>query len=217
MSVRPMLSIVITIFCTLVHFTQSQLIGSRGVIKLRDGYQYRDHQTVNASKAVARFAKNYQPFDDNNAHRRKSREIAQKNFNFQSFTKRTITGQPMEESAIFDFQSSRLTNPPIELRANKPLKEIEIERSTPPARFLPDEKVTSSKPVVQKPIIRQQSQQIKSASQPPKITNTLAPTLSKTIYQQRQYSQQIFTFPLSFYNTAPNPGLLYSIVVQQIL
>ena len=217
MSVHPILKIVITVFCTWVHFTESQLIGSRGVIKLRDGYQYRDHETVNASKAVARFAKKYQPFDDNNAHRRKSREIAQEDFNFQSFTKRTITGQPMRESAIFDFQSSRLTNPPIELRANKPLREIEIERSTPPARLLPDEKDTSSKLVVQKPIISQQSRHIKSATQPPKITNTLAPTLSKTTYQQGQYSQRIFTFPLSFYNTVPNPGLLYPIVVQQIL
>ena len=45
----------------------AQLIGSRGVIHLKEGYEYRDKQTVAASEAVAKYAKKYQPFADNEA------------------------------------------------------------------------------------------------------------------------------------------------------
>ena len=68
-------SIVLVIFLsfTMVH---SQLIGSRGVIKLKPGYEYRDKYTVAASEQVAEFAKKFQPFADNDAARRKSRRLS---------------------------------------------------------------------------------------------------------------------------------------------
>ena len=60
-----MVQLRIFIFFLPLHFVCSQLIGSRGVIKLKEGVEYRDAETVDSSKAVARFAKQYQPYIDN--------------------------------------------------------------------------------------------------------------------------------------------------------
>ena len=57
----------------LVPLIYGQLIGSRGVIKLKEGVEYRDIETVDASKAIAEFAKIYQPLLDKVASRRKGK------------------------------------------------------------------------------------------------------------------------------------------------
>ena len=41
--------------------SSAQLIGSRGVITLREGVEYRDPETVEASEQVANFAREFQP------------------------------------------------------------------------------------------------------------------------------------------------------------
>ena len=51
-------------------FVSVQLIGFRGVIKLKEGVEYRDVETVESSKAVANFAKSYQPSDDKASEKR---------------------------------------------------------------------------------------------------------------------------------------------------
>merc|ERR1712106_106338 len=130
---------------SLIH---SQLIGSRGVIHLKAGYEYRDKQTVVASEAVAKYAKKYQPYVDNDSQRRKSRRFSVNQVQFPSLESRNKSGRKLRNSQIFDFQSSRLISPLAELRRNKPLEEIEIERSTSSARLLPNEILTVTKPSV---------------------------------------------------------------------
>merc|ERR1711970_191034 len=121
---------------------QSQLVGSRGVVKLKPGYQYRDKYTVSASEQVANFAKKFQPFDDNNAQGRRSRTISVNQVEYHTATSENKAGRKVANNQIFDFQSSREISPLAELRTNQPLEEIEIERSTSPSRLLPGQKDT---------------------------------------------------------------------------
>ena len=51
-----------------------QLVGSRGVIRLPAGFNYRDQQTVTASKKAARFARHFQPINDSAAEKNKKAE-----------------------------------------------------------------------------------------------------------------------------------------------
>merc|ERR1711970_1321815 len=118
---------------------QSQLVGSRGVVKLKPGYEYRDKYTVSASEQVANFAKRFQPLDDNNAQGRRSRTISVNQVEYHTATSGNKAGRKVANSQIFDFQSSREISPLAELRTNQPLEEIEIERSTSPTRLLPGE------------------------------------------------------------------------------
>ena len=118
---------------------QSQLVGSRGVVKLKPGYEYRDKYTVSASEQVANFAKRFQPFDDNNAQGRRSRTIVLEEVEYHTATSLNKAGRKITDRQIFDFQSSREISPLAELRTNKPLQEIEIERSTSSTRLLPGE------------------------------------------------------------------------------
>ena len=126
----------------------AQLIGSRGVIHLKEGYEYRDKHTVAASEAVAKYAKKYQPFADNEAQRGKGRRFSANSVNYSSVESKTKAGQKLRNHEIFDFQSSRVISPLLELRQNKPLEEIEIERSTSSLRLLPEEGHTVTKPSV---------------------------------------------------------------------
>jgi len=130
----------------LVHTCSSspQLIGSRGVITLREGFEYRDPETVEASESIARFAKEFQELDD---------EIAEQHSRSNSFNSRlnevtprfhtqvldNVKGRPLVENEIFDFLESRFLEPPQELQFNKFLDEVEIERATSPTRLLPGE------------------------------------------------------------------------------
>ena len=52
-----------------------QLVGSRGVITLPDGFQYKDQETVLASREVAQYAKHYQPLMDVVAQQNKLKEV----------------------------------------------------------------------------------------------------------------------------------------------
>ena len=126
----------------------AQLIGSHGVIHLKEGHEYRDKHTVAASEAVAKYAKKYQPFADNEAQRRKGRRFSGNSVSYSSVESKTKVGQKLRNSEIFDFQSSRVISPLVELRHNKPLEEIEIERSTSSLRLLPEEGQAVPKPSV---------------------------------------------------------------------
>ena len=140
------------VLCLLqISLVSAQLIGSRGVIKLKEGYEYRDKQTVAASEAVARYAKRFQPFSDNNAQRnRKPESFSENSVTFSSIHSKNKPGRKVRNSDIFDFQSSRIISPLVELRFNKPLQEIETERSTSSQRLLPDEGVSVTQPSVRK-------------------------------------------------------------------
>ena len=137
----------------------AQLIGSRGVIHLKEGYEYRDKHTVTASEAVAKYAKKYQPFADNEAERRKGRRFSANSVNFSSVESKTRAGQKLRNSEIFDFQSSRVISPLVELRHNKPLEEIELERSTSSLRLLPEDGQAVTKPSVARSEERHQEQE----------------------------------------------------------
>jgi hypothetical protein len=112
------------LFFLSLSFVSGQLIGSRGVIKLKEGVEYRDADTVDSSKAVANFAKKYQPFFDDVAKKRKEQiKSTQNSISFLTKSQNKI-GRKLEYADIFNFESSRLLDPLEELRFNKPLKEI---------------------------------------------------------------------------------------------
>ena len=53
----------------------SQLVGSRGVVTLPPGEEYRDRETLAASREVARFAFHYQPLNDVFSQQNKLEEL----------------------------------------------------------------------------------------------------------------------------------------------
>merc|ERR1712212_105704 len=57
-----------------------QLVGSRGVVGLPDGFQYRDQETLLASMAASRFAKHFQPLNDIVAEQNKLVELQRTQF-----------------------------------------------------------------------------------------------------------------------------------------
>ena len=57
-----------------------QLVGSRGVVGLPDGFQYRDQETLLASMAASRFAKHFQPINDIVAEQNKLVELQRSQF-----------------------------------------------------------------------------------------------------------------------------------------
>jgi hypothetical protein len=120
-----MIQLRIFFFFLPLHFICSQLIGSCGIIKLKEGVEYRDAETVGSSKAVAKFAKQYQPYIDNVAKARKAK--LKPSHYIVIFSTRSLSkvGTKLMSSYIFDFPSCRLRDPLEELRLNKPLKEIE--------------------------------------------------------------------------------------------
>jgi len=130
----------------LFYFSTSsgQLIGSRGVFTPKEGFEYRDPETVQASENVADFAKEFQEIDDDIAERRshsnsfqsRGHEVSPK---FQTAILDNIQGRPLVDNEIFDFLESRFLEPPQDLQFNKFLDEVEIERATSPVRLLPGE------------------------------------------------------------------------------
>jgi len=124
--------------------SSAQLIGSRGVFTLKEGVEYRDPETVQASETVANFAREFQEEDDDIAERRsrvndfrpRHLEISPK---FQTQVLDNVKGRPLIANEIFDFLESRFVEPSNELQFNKFLDEIEIERATSAIRLLPGE------------------------------------------------------------------------------
>jgi len=127
-----------------LHYSSPQLIGHRGVITLREGVEYRDPETVEASETVAHFAKEFQEIDDEIAERNSRTNTFRSRLNevspkFQTQILENVRGRPLVENEIFDFLESRFVEPPQELQFNKFLDEVEIERATSPVRLLPGE------------------------------------------------------------------------------
>merc|ERR1711970_1427923 len=121
-----------------------QLIGHRGVITLREGVEYRDPETVEASESVAHFAKEFQEVDDaiaerlsrTNNFRSPLNEVTPK---FPAQVLENVRGRPLVENEIFDYLDTRFVEPAPEQQFNQFLDEVEIERATSPIRLLPGE------------------------------------------------------------------------------
>jgi len=115
-----------------------QLIGSRGVFTLPEGMEYRDALTRDASRVAADFAMNFQVKEDmrvKEKYKKKSKATARKHSPFFG-PKPLVKGRPLTPNEVLDFRDSRFLNPPEELRMNKILPEVEMERTTSSIRLL---------------------------------------------------------------------------------
>lgn len=118
-----------------------QLIGSRGVFTLPEGMEYRDALTRDASKMAADFAMHFQVKEDKRVkekYKKKSKAEAKKHSPFFG-PKPLVKGRPLLPNEVLDFRDSRFLNPPEELRMNKILPEVEMERTTSSIRLLMDD------------------------------------------------------------------------------
>jgi len=134
------LRVVLVLLITL-DTTDGQLIGSRGVFTLPEGMEYRDALTRDASKMAADFAMHFQVKEDKRVkekYKKKSKAEAKKHSPFFG-PKPLVKGRPLLPNEVLDFRDSRLLNPPEELRMNKILPEVEMERTTSSVRLLMDD------------------------------------------------------------------------------
>jgi len=126
-----------------------QLIGSRGVFTLPEGMEYRDALTRDASRVAADFAMNFQVKEDmrvKEKYKKKSKAEARKHSPFFG-PKPLVKGRPLTPNEVLDFRDSRFLNPPEELRMNKILPEVEMERTTSSIRLLMDDSLNPPKNV----------------------------------------------------------------------
>lgn len=115
---------------------QAQLIGNRGVFTLPPGVEYRDAVTREASKLVGKFARMFQKEEEKI---KKTRPPKPSKPHTPFFGPPVISpGRLLAPAEVLDFQDSRFLNPLPELRKNRKLEEIEVERSTSRERLLPD-------------------------------------------------------------------------------
>jgi len=115
---------------------QAQLIGNRGVFTLPPGVEYRDAVTREASKLVGKFARMFQKEEEKI---KKNRPPKPSKPHTPFFGPQVISpGRLRTPAEVLDFQDSRFLNPLPELRKNRKLEEIEVERSTSRERLLPD-------------------------------------------------------------------------------
>jgi len=126
--------------CLLIGGTNSQLIGHRGVITLREGQVYRDTETVEASEIAAGLAlRSYQ--EDrflSNQRKVESRRVYSQPPLYQSLAPEII-GRPLQQNEIFDVVDSKFVDVFPEQAFNQPLEEVEVERATSPTRSYPGE------------------------------------------------------------------------------
>jgi len=116
----------------------SQLIGSRGVFTLPEGQYYRDEETVQASKDVARFARSYQVNADQSASQNRRYYTNQLTKTPRFYTRKAEQkGRKLSDAEVFDFVDSRYVDPLPETKFNKPLEEVDVERTTSPTRLIP--------------------------------------------------------------------------------
>jgi len=126
-----------------------QLIGSRGVFTLPEGMEYRDAITRDASRVAADFAMNFQVKEDirvKEKYKKKSKATARKHAPFFG-PKPLVKGRPLTPVEVLDFRDSRFLNPPEELRMNKILPEVEMERTTSSIRLLMEDTLNPPKNV----------------------------------------------------------------------
>jgi len=129
-----MYKIAILSLVVVFHSSYSQLVGHRGVVKLPEGFQYRDKVTVSASIEAANFAKQYQSNEKIKISNIERNDLLQT----PKYVSQNINGTPQKE--IFDFLTSRALQPFPENVFNIPLTEVELERLAllQKPRLLPD-------------------------------------------------------------------------------
>ena len=161
-----------------------QLIGSRGVFTLPEGMEYRDALTRDASKydrsnftflipspffrMAADFAMHFQVKEDKRVkekYKKKSKAEAKKHSPFFG-PKPLVKGRPLLPNEVLDFRDSRFLNPPEELRMNKILPEVEMERTTSSVRLLMDDMLNPLN-IAKNPL--------NIAKNPPKIAKDIRP------------------------------------------
>lgn len=121
-----------------------QLIGSRGVFTLPEGQVYRDAVTRDASRMAGQFAMRFQVMEGmkvDKKFKKLSKASARAHTPFFG-PKVRMKGKSLTPDEVLDFHDSRSFNPPEELRMNKPLAELEQERSTSSQQLLMAEELS---------------------------------------------------------------------------
>ena len=131
-----------------LHQSHGQLVGSRGVVALPEGFVYHDNETLDASKRVAEYAKKYQAVEDHQVAQNQLISLQQGNEKTASIPKYQSSsndvGKPIPLNEILSFENTRTFITPVENRMNVPLAEIEKERDNGKIRLLPGEGVIPS-------------------------------------------------------------------------
>lgn len=128
-----------------VYRSNAQLVGSRGVIALPEGFVYHDNETLDASKKVAEYAKKYQVVEDHQVAQNLLISLQKGDQNKQKIPKYESSsnnvGREIPLNDILSFENTRYFNTPVENRQNVPLEAIEKERANGKIRLLPGEGV----------------------------------------------------------------------------
>ena len=117
--------------------SSGQLLGHFGFVELPEGFDYRDAETVEASKEAARFWQRYQA----GSNRRLNGFNILSNIvpDYKTKNHGVRIGKKKADSRIFDRFDTNFLQPLTETRSNKPLEEILVEDHTSRIRLLPGE------------------------------------------------------------------------------
>jgi len=143
-----MSTLIVFILSVTLHQSHGQLVGSRGVVGLPEGFVYHDNETLAASKKVAEYAKKYQAVEEHQVAQNQLISLQQGNEKKDSIPKfqssSNNVGKPIPLNEIISFENTRNFITPVENRMNVPIAEIEKERANGQIRLLPGEGVIPS-------------------------------------------------------------------------
>ena len=142
-------------------------MGSRGLVSLPTGFIYHDNETLDASREVAKYAKQYQEVSDHQVAQKRLISLQNGGNEVSRVPKYTGTnnriGKEVSLNSILGFEESRQLTPPEENRFNKPLPEIERERENGKIRLLPGEGVIPSQKYAAKTSNRFENQNVEES------------------------------------------------------
>jgi len=128
--------------------SHAQLVGSRGVVSLPEGFVYHDNETLDASKRAAEYARTFQVVEDHQVAQQKLIILQKDHLSKEAEPKYANSvnkvGRKIPINSVLSFENSRLFNPPVENRLNVPLEEVEKERENGKIRLLPGQGVIPS-------------------------------------------------------------------------
>lgn len=132
----------------IVSQSHAQLVGSRGVVSLPEGFVYHDNETLDASKRAAEYARTFQVVEDHQVAQQKLIILQKDHLSKEAEPKYANSlnkvGRKIALNSVLSFENSRLFNPPVENRLNVPLEEVEKERENGKIRLLPGQGVIPS-------------------------------------------------------------------------
>jgi len=184
-TITPFILGTLKVFLVFLPLSSGQLLGHFSFVPLREGYEYRDGETVAASQEAARLGERVYYEEEFQAESRRRSNLQDIHSNvvpqFKTNSHGVKIGRTLHDSKIFDRFDTNFLNPFTETRSNKPLEELLIEDQTSRIRLLPGEGLPPTPP----PPTRLPVNRLQNLNKPVKESERAKNSRLGTIYDKK--------------------------------